>query len=99
MAQSTSRRYPCTDARPTETCVAPVDATRDYIYFLRTSSVGGVGVGGYAARLLLLFSFPCSADHEQDWPPCEVVFFGLTTNTLNARNNITGGCSEGLGVL
>ena len=38
---STSRRYPCTVVRPTETCVAPVDATRDFLYFLRTSSVGG----------------------------------------------------------
>ena len=35
------------------------------IYFLRTSSVGGGG--GYAARLFLLFSFPCSADHERDY--------------------------------
>ena len=32
--------------------------------------------GGYAARLFLLFSFPCSADHERDWPPCKVVFSG-----------------------
>ena len=49
-----------------------------YIYiFLRTSSVvGGGGGGGYAARLFLLFSFPCSADHERDWPPCKVVFSG-----------------------
>ena len=29
-----------------------------------------------AARLFLLFSFPCSADHERDWPPCKVVFSG-----------------------
>ena len=48
---------------------------------------GGVGGGGYAARLFLLFSFPCSADHERDWPPCKVVFFGLATNTLNVRNS------------
>ena len=41
----------------------------------------------YAARLFLLFFFPCSADHERDWPPCKVVFFGLATNTLNVRNN------------
>ena len=34
-----------------------------------------------------MFSFPCSADHERDWPPCKVVFFGLATNTLNVRNN------------
>ena len=40
-----------------------------------------------AARLFLLFSFPCSADHERDWPPCKVVFFGLATNTLNVSNN------------
>ena len=32
--------------------------------------------GGYAARLFLLFSFSCSADHERDWPPCNVVFSG-----------------------
>ena len=35
-----------------------------------------------------MFSFPYSADHERDWPPCkEEVFFGLATNTLNVRNN------------
>ena len=31
----------------------------------------------------LLLSFPCSVNHERDWPPCKVVFFGLATNTLN----------------
>ena len=31
--------------------------------------------------------FPCSADHQRDWPPCKVVFFGLGTNTLSVRNN------------
>ena len=49
--------------------------------------MGGWGGGGYAAKLFLLFSFPCSADHERDWPPCKVVFYGLATNTLNVRNN------------
>ena len=29
----------------------------------------------------------CSADHERDWPPCKVVFFGLATNALNVRKN------------
>ena len=43
--------------------------------------------GGYAARLFLLSSFHCSADHERDWPPCKVVFFGMAPNTLNVRNN------------
>ena len=33
--------------------------------------------------------FPCSADHERDWPPCKEVFFGLATNALNVRNNNT----------
>ena len=55
-------------------------------YFLRTGSAQGGGRGG-AARLFLFFSFPCSADHERDWPPCKVVSFGLATNALNLRNN------------
>ena len=33
------------------------------------------------------FFFPCSADHERDWPPCKVAFFELATNALNVRNN------------
>ena len=49
-----------------------------FFFFLRTSS----------ARGGLSFSFfPCSADHERDWPPCKVVFFGLATNAVNVRNN------------
>ena len=47
--------------------------------------MGGGGRGG-AARLSRVFSFPCSADHERDWPPCKVVF-GLASNTLNVKNN------------
>ena len=34
--------------------------------------------------------FPCPTDHERDWPPCKVVFFGLANNTLNVRNNNNG---------
>ena len=26
--------------------------------------------------VFLLLSFPCSADHERDWPPCKEVFSG-----------------------
>ena len=37
--------------------------------------------------------FPCSADHERDWPPCKVVFFGLATNALNVRNNNNNNCT------
>ena len=44
-------------------------------------------MGGYAARLIIFSYFPCSADHERDWPPCKIVFFGLTTNTLNMRSS------------
>ena len=69
------------------TCVAPrhVNASRDfYFYFLRTSSVWG---GGALPDVFLSFSFSCSADHERDWPPCKVVFFGLATHALNVRNN------------
>ena len=53
------------------------------------------GGGGGAARLFLCSFFPCSADHERDWPPCKVVFFGLATSALNVRNNKTGddGCT------
>ena len=52
-------------------------------------SSAGWGGGGVLPDF---FFFPCSADHERDWPPCKVVFFvGLATNTLNVRNN----CSEG----
>ena len=52
--------------------------------------LGGGGRGRYAARLFFffLFSFPCSADHERDWPPCKVIF-GFATNTLSLRNNET----------
>ena len=61
----------------TKTCVAPVDASRDFYSFSPNEQCGGGGgVGGYTARLFMLFSFTCSADHERDWPPCKVVFSG-----------------------
>ena len=44
------------------------------------------GGGGDALPDFFFFFFPCSADHERDWPPCKVVFFGLATNALNVRN-------------
>ena len=73
----------------TPTCVAPrhVDAPRDFFSFsfsLNQQHAGGRGGGGAAK---LFFFFPCSADHERDWPPCKVVFFGLATHALNVRNN------------
>ena len=88
-----NHRNPCTDARRTEafvtpTCVAPrhVDASRDFDFdFLRTSSVEGGG--GALPDFLFFILFPCSADHERDWLPCKVLFFGLATNALNVRKN------------
>ena len=57
-----------------------------FLFFLRTSSARGGGGGGRCQTFSFSF-FPCSADHERDWPPCKVVFFGLATNALNVRNN------------
>ena len=54
--------------------IAPrhVDASRDFLfYFLRTSSVWGV-----RCQSIFPFFFPCSADHERDWPPCKYSFVG-----------------------
>ena len=60
------------------------------------------GGGRYTARLFLLFSFPCcSADHEQrDWLPCKVPgsFFRVGNQYAECDKQLTGGCSEGLGV-
>ena len=58
-----------------------------FIYFSPNEQRAGGGEGGGDAGRLFFFFFPCSADHERDWPPCKVVFFGLTTNALNVRNN------------
>ena len=59
-----------------------------YIYFfLRTSSARGGG-GGRCQTFSFSF-FPCSADHERDWPPCKVVFFGSATNALNVKTTTT----------
>ena len=46
------------------------------------------GGGRYAARLFILFFFPCSADHEGDWPPIQL--------TLNVRHpgQITPRCVQ-----
>ena len=37
--------------------------------------MGGGGGGGVCCQTFFLFSFPCSADHERDWPPCNKVVF------------------------
>ena len=55
-----------------------------YLFFLRTSSARERGGGALPD---FFFFFPCSANHERDWPPCKIVFSGLATNALNMRNN------------
>ena len=76
LALPTSRKNPCTDARRTETCVAPrhVDASCDFYFILPERAA----LGGRAVRCqtFLFFSFSCSADHERDWLPCKVVISG-----------------------
>ena len=53
--------------------------------------------GGCAARLFLLFFFPCSADHDEwDWPPCKVVFRGGNRYAECEKQPLTGGCSDAL---
>ena len=61
-----------------------------YIFFFFSPNeqrAGGGGGGGGGLPDFFFFFFPCSADHERDWPPCKVVFFVLATNALNVRNN------------
>ena len=57
---------------------------RRVIFFFTERAARGRG-GGRCADFF--FFSPCSADHERDWPPCKVVFFGLATKALNVRNN------------
>ena len=56
-----------------------------FIFSERAARAGGGGGG--RCQTFYFYFFPCSADHERDWPPCKVVFFGLATNALNVRNN------------
>ena len=79
-------------------CYTPVASNGTFLY--KYALVSPVWLHGTcAARLFLVFSFPCSADHERDWP-CKVVFSGWQP-TLNVRNQdfslnnpLTGGCSR-----
>ena len=74
----------------TPTCVAPrhVDAPRVFCFlFSLNEQREGWGEGALPDFFFFFFFPPCSVDHERDWPPCKVVFFGLATNALNVRNN------------
>ena len=48
---------------------------------------GGGGRGGGRCQTFPFSFLPSSTDHDRDWPPCNIVFFGLATNALNVRNN------------
>ena len=67
-----------------------------FYFFSPNEQRAGGGGGGDAARLFIFIFFPCSADHERDWPPCKVVFFGLATNALIVKNN-NNNCRESAG--
>ena len=59
-----------------------------FLFFIFSPNEQRAGGGRGGRCQIFSFSFfPCSADHERDWPPCKVVFFGLATNALNVRNN------------
>ena len=68
-----------------------MDVSRDfYFYFLFSPNeqrARGGGGGGGTLPAFFFFFVLCSADHERDWPPCKVVFYGSATNALNVRNN------------
>ena len=64
-----------------------------YFYFLLSPNEQRAEGGGRCQTFSFLFFF-LSADHERDWPPCKVVFFGLATNALNVRNNNPFKCHE-----
>ena len=70
-----------------------MDAPRDFLNFFliiiifSPNEQRARGGGGVRCQTFSFSFFPCSADHERDWPPCKVVFFGLATNALNVRNN------------
>ena len=74
-------------------CCRPRLKVRDFFFFLRTSSVGGGSGGGRcAARLFVLFFFPCSADHERDWPSCKVVFWGVGNQYAECEKKKNNSC-------
>ena len=75
-AEPVSRDQILRHARGQGNIIFPVQLTTSRIGNLtRFSERAARGGGGGAASLFFLFLFPCSADHERDWPPCKVVFF------------------------
>ena len=60
---------------------------RVFFLFIYFSPNEQRAVGRALPDFFFFLFFPCSADHERDWPPFKVVFSGLATNALNVRNN------------
>ena len=67
-----------------------------FFFFFSGQAARGRGGGGEGCQTFFIYFFPYSADHERDWPPCKVVFFGLATNALNVRNNNNNGWRAGI---
>ena len=66
------------------------------IFFFSERAAWGEGAeGGCAARLFVLFFFPCSADHERDWPSCKVVFWGVGNQYAECEKKKTIAVAEG----
>ena len=54
-------------------CYVSWDVSRfpsEYFFFSERAAWGGA-----LPDFVFLFSFPCSADHEQEWPPCNATYF------------------------
>ena len=60
-----------------------------YFYFFSPNEQRAGGGGG--ALLDFFFFFPCSADHERDWPPCKVVFSKALHGRLKSQRDGTVG--------
>ena len=73
------------DARRTETCVAPVDASRDFYSFSQNEQRGVWG-GGALPDFFVCSLFPVQQTTSGIGHRVKY-FWGLATNTLNMRNN------------
>ena len=54
---------------------------RDWQPYILIQIRAGQISGGRGCQTFSSSLFPCSADHERDWPPCKVVFWGVGNHT------------------
>ena len=71
--------------RPTEICVAHVDASRDIYFFSPNGQRGTLGEGVRCQTFYLVFSMFSTPRAGLATNLYKIVFFGLATNTLNVR--------------